>query len=482
MAVNAEHSDYTAAKPKWERARDAMAGQDAVHAKGELYLPKPEGYDTQKYQAYLKRTLFYGATGRTVDGLSGMVFRRPPSIEVPAATDYLEQDVDTADTPLTAFCEKVVDELLQVGRVGLLVDFPPMPNVRTLAEERAVGARPYIKTYCAESIINWKVERMGNRSMLTMVVLLEQAEVAKDEYTSQRVQQWRVLRLVNRVYSQELWQKKQGATVGAADEFEMVEGYPVFPMLGGKPMDFIPFLICGPMGMDVCVAKPPILDLADVNLSHYRTTADLEHGLHFTGLPTPVVTGHTFDTGETFALGSSIVKAFENTQAKAYFMEFTGAGLGGLEKRLEKKEEMMAALGARLLGAQKRTAEAAETAAIHRSGENGVLASLAIGASQAISRALNWCAQWGGVQEEAKVELNTDYLPTGLSAQELLALVQSWQAGAISHETLYDNLQRGEIAQQGVPFEEEQAKIEAEGPALGTMNEPPVGGPGANGQ
>jgi hypothetical protein len=261
----------------------------------------------------------------------------------------------------------------------------------------------------------------------------------------------------------------------------------VTPLMAGRALDFIPFLICGPMGLDPCVAKPPILDLVNVNLSHYRTTADYEHGLHFTGLPTPVVTGHSFEVDEqgrprnTFALGSSAIQAFASPQARAAYMEFTGAGLSTLSKRLEEKENMMAALGARMLANEKRQAEAAETAAIHRSGENSVLASLANAASSAIARGLNWCAGWEGAGDASVVvELNTDYLPAGMTAQELSELVKAWQAQAISHETLYDNLQRGEIARQGVPFEEEKTAIETEGPALGTMDGTGQGGaPGA---
>ena len=36
------------------------------------------------------------------------------------------------------------------------------------------------------------------------------------------------------------------------------------------------------------VEAPPLNDLADVNLSHYRGYADHKHGLHFTALPTVV--------------------------------------------------------------------------------------------------------------------------------------------------------------------------------------------------
>jgi hypothetical protein len=59
-----------------------------------------------------------------------------------------------------------------------------------------------------------------------------------------------------------------------------------------------------------------------------------------------------------------------------------------------------------------------------------------------------------------------------MTAQEMTELVKAWQSGAISYATMYDNLQRGEIARHGVTAEEEMALIEAEGPALGGMTDP----------
>lgn len=467
-----QHPEYAVTAPLWAKCRVAAAGEEAVHAGGAAYLPQLTGQDANEYSAYRGRALFFNATGRTIDGMSGLVFRRPPTIELPAKLKDFEQDVDTADTPLIAFSEKAVEELLTVGRFGLMADYPRMPDAQTLADQQAANGRPYVRMYAAESILNWRVERVNNRSVLTLVVLSEVHEEAADFETSV-TPQCRVLRLTAGRYTVEIWRKQKDAN--GQEKWMLAE--PAFaPTMGAKTLDYIPFLLCGPMGIDPCVSKPPLLDLVNVNLSHYRTTADYEHGLHFTGLPTPVITGHSFDIDETgrpknnFALGSATVKAFPDPNAKAFFMEFAGTGLGALSKRLEEKEQMMAALGARMLAAEKRQVEAAETAAIHRAGESSVLASLAIAAGAALSRVLTWCATWEGATEAPLVKLNTDYMPSGLSAQELSELVKSWQAGAISHETLYDNLARGEVARQGVDFETEKSAIEEEGPALGTMN------------
>jgi hypothetical protein len=478
MAVDTLHREYAAALSQWEKCRAASAGQEAVHAAGAAYLPKLTGQSHDEYEAFKGRTLYYNATGRTVDGLSGLIFRRPPTVEVPEAMDYLQADIDTAGTPLLAFAEHVVEELLQTGRIGMLVDYPPLEGVRTLADEQAAGGRPFVRTYAAESIINWRVERIGNRNTLTLVVLKEcREEVSADGFDASEVDVWRELKLTDGTYTVRTFEKAKDTTKN-----EFIETSSYTPTIGQKPLSFMPFLICGTMGISEKVGKPPILDLANVNLSHYRTTADYEHGLHFTGLPTPVVYGHSFDKGEVFALGSSVVKAFANSDAKAEFLEFQGKGLDQLSKRLDEKEGMMAALGARMLANEKRQVEAAETAAIHRSGENSVLSSLANAASSALTRALEWCAMWAGVAAEPKVELNTDYLPTGMTAQELTALVGAWQAGGISHLTLLDNLGRGELTRQGVTPEEEIAAIEEEGPKLGLVGDPLTDPTDPNGQ
>lgn len=465
-SVDTKHSQYAASLSIWAKCRDAVSGQETVHAGGTKYLPKLAKQTDDEYKAMVGRTLYYNATGRTLDGMTGLIFRRTPTIEAQEALlEVLSKDADTLGTPLLAFCEKAVDELMQVGRVGLFADYPPAMEIRTQADQKAAGARPFLRIYKAEEIINWRTARVNNQTVLSLVVLAEVHEET-DGFGIKQTPQRRVLKLEEGSYQVEVWRKVK--TADQKEDWQLAEG-PMTPLQGGKPMGYIPFLICGPMGVDTNVAKPPMLDLVNVNLSHYRTTADYEHGLHFTGLPTPIVTGHTFEPGEDFALGSTVVKAFGNQEAKAFFLEFQGTGLQQLSKRLEEKEAMMAALGARMLAAEKRQAETAETAAIHRSGENSVLASLANAASQALTKALDWCSLFDGLTAEAKVELNTDYLPSGMTAQELTALVQAWQGGAISHLTLLDNLARGEIARQGVTPEQEIEQIQAEGPALGSM-------------
>jgi hypothetical protein len=461
MSVDTKHSKYHEYYEIWERCEHAAEGQDEIHEYGVKYLPRLSGQTDTEYYAYKQRALYYNATARTVDGLTGMLFMRPETITAPAAMDSIIADVTMGGLSLHQFAEMVSEEVITIGRCGVLVDYPPIVNAVTLAQAQAQGARPYATMYDAESIINWKTGRINNVEQLTLVVLEEENEIPVDEFESKCEPQWRVLDLVNGAYRQRVFRKdKRG-------EFILVEE--IFPQINGRVINKIPFEFFGVRDNSPCVDKPPLLDLVDVNLSHYRTTADYEHGLHFTGLPTPVVTGYySDDKSASLRIGSGTAWLLPDPQSKAFYLEFTGQGLGELREALRSKEAMMATLGARILAPEKRAAEAAQTANIHRSSENSVLASIAQSISVGLTHIMEWLRDWSNITGDVKVELNRDFIPNSMTAQDLDVLVKSWQAGAISANVLFENLVSADIISQDTSFDDEQERIKIN-PAGGGM-------------
>jgi hypothetical protein len=110
---------------------------------------------------------------------------------------------------------------------------------------------------------------------------------------------------------------------------------------------------------------------------------------------------------------------------------------------------------------EKRAVEAAETAAIHRTGENSSLADIALAISQSLEWALALFSEWAGGERKATYQLNRDYNPAMLSAQQMTALLGMVQAGRLSHEAFFDLLQRGDVVDSELSFEEEQERIAA---------------------
>jgi len=227
-------------------------------------------------------------------------------------------------------------------------------------------------------------------------------------------------------------------------------------------MAYIPFYFIGVDDTTPATDEPPLIDLVDLNLAHYRTNADYSHGLHFTGLPTAVVSGYTPENPtDKLYIGSSTAWVFPDPQAKATFLEFTGQGLSALEKAIDRIEQQMATIGARLLSPEKKATETAQTAQIHRAGESSILSAIANTISIGLSQALVTFSEWAGVKGEASITLNTDFLPPEMTPQELTALLSGWQMGApgLSDQGLFDILQKREVVMPDVTLEEEQERI-----------------------
>jgi hypothetical protein len=55
MPVNNTHPDYDASLSDWLRARDVLAGEDAVKSAGEKYLARLDSQSDEEFLAYQKR-------------------------------------------------------------------------------------------------------------------------------------------------------------------------------------------------------------------------------------------------------------------------------------------------------------------------------------------------------------------------------------------------------------------------------------------
>ena len=464
MPIDSQHKSYVDNANKWKRATDASKGQDDVHAAGISYLPMLSEQTTDDYDAYKLRATYFGATGRTIDGLVGMVSRKDPQIEQ-TGIDNLIADVDLNGNTLNALSQTILREVITVSRYGLLVEYPQVTDApKTQADQQKSNLRPYVSKYPTASIINWKMSRINNVMQYTLIVLSEKVpEDDADEYDPEMIDQIRELRLDDGVYTQNIWQ---------LDKKEWVIKDTITPQMKNNSLDFIPFYPFGSDENSLEITDAPILPLADLNLAHYRVTADYEHGCHFTGLPMLFFKGINDEDSEgnkvKVYIGSQTAVMAPNIEADGKYIEFTGQGLGALEKNLESKEKQMAAIGARMLEQQKNGVEAAETTKIRNNGENSVLASIAKLTSAQLSKMLTFMAQWAGVKGDVIVSLNTDYMPTTMSPQELTALLATVQAGKISLETFFKKLQKGEVVDGDVTFEEEQDRIAAQEPELVT--------------
>nr|DAM50466.1 MAG TPA: portal [Caudoviricetes sp.] len=463
MAVNAKHPEYSKNLIKWQLMRDALAGEVAK----EKYVPKLSDQEAEEYSAYVGRAEFYNATARTQVALTGLLFAKPPKVELPEALKSIGENISLDDDTLEALAKNIADECLSVGRCGVLVDLPSVEKADySKLEAERLNLRAYATLYKAENIINWKTTKINGSNVTSLVVLAETyAEPTDDEFVDKIKTRYRVLDLHEGYYRQRVFSETK------AGIFEVVSE--IYPSANGQKLEYLPFTFFNVNDLKTSVEKPPLLDLAKINISHFRSEVDLEHGTHFTALPTPYVTGYQGESSEKLKIGSTAVWVINDPSAKVGFLEFSGAGLSTLENRIAVKEKRMSILGARLLLDEKKTAEATETLQMRKSGENAVLTNVASTISEGTVSFLKDIAFFENIAGENLIyEINTDYNLTMIEPQLLAQIIAGIQSGDIPNEVLYDALLKGELMPKTIQsYEDYQAKLEQAAPQVTPSDE-----------
>ena len=470
MAIDTRHVAYEKMAPDWRRMRDVLAGQRAMRENAAEYLRMPSGMDPDDKRRYVESTEFFEATLRTQEGLTGLAFYREPTINLPGTMDAFRADVTQDGVPLRQFAERLFEEVLAVARVGVLVDYPQRDaSVKTQRDADLAGRRPFLRHYTAENILNWETGMVRGAIALTEVRLAEIETEKVGEWGTRWRHRIRVLQLVGsdeagwryiqRVFTHRAWEgdaldaesstpTAPGGVPGTTltPETEWTEGAARTPQMDvGKPFNYIPFWIINPTDQSPEVRRPPLLGLANSNIGHFKTTGMLENALFWCGNPQLYITGVPADATKVYEVGSSTAWTFSDKDAKVEFASFGADHLSPLEKRLDRLEQHMAVQGARMLSADKKGVEAADTARINRQGEISVLAGICASVSNALQDIIRVATEWqtGGVAGEFLIF--TAFFDQLLTPADAVNLLKLWQAGVMDIEDLVAQLKKAQF-------------------------------------
>lgn len=409
---------------------------------------------------YIKCAVFMNATKNTRRGMSGLVFRQKPIIELPSDIAYLADDVDGNGLQLWQQMKSVTNNLISVGRHGLFVDFPTTSEATTVRESNA-GQRSYITEYKAEQIINWRTKKIGAIEVLSMVVLIEIGDVETDDFQTHSTETRRVLRLVDGLYEMEV------RTTAADKKQETIEVFK--PLDGsGNRMNFIPFVFCGSENNNHNIDDAPMYDISVLNVGHYRNSADVEENSYFASQLTVTATGLTQQWIDDVWKGSAEIGS------RAVLTGNQGASFGSIqatESDLAKslmgdKEQQMARLGAKFIEPNSSNKTATQSQ-IDSADSTSSLATIAGNVNDAYIQAITWVQIFMRSASKFQIEVNTKFGVDTLTAQDLTALFGTFQSGGMSLDSFLWNLKKGHRLPEDVSVEDEKARIMADELALG---------------
>lgn len=438
----------------WDIVDPLMGGTQAMRAAGTKLLPQYPAEADDTYKERLALSTLLPAYAETVASSTSRVFAEPLQLgeDVPEPVKLFCDDIDLGGNDLNSWSVEWFREALAKGLCHAMIEHQPTRDVegnklyKTVAEEQAAGVRPYAVIIKPGQVLGWRFD--GGKLM--QVRYMESVEVADGDFGVKCVDQVRVLEPGSwRTYRKP---EKGGAWVAEAS--------------GSTNLTYIPWVTfytgrTGPM-----TAKPPLLELAHLNVKHWQSQSDQDNLLHVARVPLLFV----FTDNEEFQLTISSASATRMPKdGNAKYVEHTGAAITAGRDSLNDLVDDMRMAGAKLLQKDKQAVKTAAQANEEAARELSPLARLAGQFADCIAQLLQILADYGSLGDGGRVEMrgnfDSDFAPE-VSLPNLISMANS---GKLSDETLYSEMQRRGVISDELDWEDEKARIEEQGPALGAI-------------
>ena len=430
----------------WEIMKAVTSGTDYLRSNSETFLPLEPREDYTAYLARVNRSVFTPYTQRLIRAATGLILRKPISVEGdPYWTDVFNKDVDGCGSDIEEYARRLLACALTYGHCHTLVDFPAPSTARSLAEERAQNRRPYWIEVDPTNVYGWRLDRESNYGNLTQVRIGEKAVVADGEFGEKCYDQIRVIEPGRyRVFRQEEQKKEMQGPFpypasfdqsDATEEYELVDS-------GNFSLDQIPLVTIYSNKTDVLASRPPLLDIAHLNLAHYQRQADLIHSLHIASQPMLVLEGWD-DQTKDMAISVNYAMATQPGN-KVYYVEPASSAFEAQSAEINELQQQMASLGISTLSQQKFVAESADARRLDRIDTNSMLAMVSMDLESGLQKAYNLAASYLNI-EAPKVKISRDFDLQRLIGQDIAAMGQLFEDKIIDREEFRDMLVQGEI-------------------------------------
>lgn len=448
--------------------RDVLGGTLAVRKKGETYLPRFEKEEERDYTQRKSGAVLFNAFRRTVKGLVGMIHRAPITLSdsLPAEIRADLENVDLAGRHLDVFARDMAEDGWVDGHAAILVDFQAIApgQAPTLADERALGVRPYWVLIRKGQILRVRTTTIGGHLVLTRFAYHECVTEDDGEYGEKEVERVRDYRLV-------------AGPEGGAPRVEYIvhtkrknekreEQWEAAPP-AHMTIDEIPVATHYTARTGFMASEPPLLDLALENILHYQVRSDRQNVLHVASVPIPVFKGLREQEGETkVGVNAAILL---NSDGDAFYLEPEGKALEHSATELKDIEQRMAFLGLSMLMSDSRSAETATSKEIDKSESDSALLAAVRDEEDAIEAAIALHAKWRGLElkksgEERWASVNRDFVRHPLDPQMAQVLLSAVDSGKLSIDTLWDLFVRGDLLPTSFDPAKEKLLLESVAP------------------
>lgn len=422
--VQQQNQSWRNMQNHWGLIEDLVEGTSKIRGKSRIYLKQEPREEDESYDVRLSRSVCPPYFVRMERMLAGMLTRKPVRLnEVPETIEEQLFDVDLEGNNLTNFIYNISRLCIRYGHIGVLVDAP------------AEGGRPYWIPYTPRDIIGWRTEIKDGQRQLSQLRLTERIVKPKGLYGEETIEQIRVLE----PGTFKLFQRNNDGDFKKVDE-------------GNTSLDIIPFSVAYSNKVGIYESRPPLEDIAELNIKSYQIQSDYDNQLHISAVPMLAFFGFPAAAEEVSAGPSEALSLPEGSSAS--YIEPNGNSFQAQRDRIDKLEYQINELGLAAILGQKMSAETAQSKRIDRSQGDSTMMVL----SQQIQDLVDNCLRFHALFEKQSVAgtsfVNRDFVDTSLEPQGVDALLKIYAQGVIDQEELLKKLVEGEVLSEDFDIEE----------------------------
>lgn len=468
---------------RWHLINSLIGGTEEMRRQGEMYLTRHGREYESDYNERLKRSILINYFDLTLSTLSGKPFTEPlqfgddmpseirgmpeeaPSAKSEDATKDVSlvggwiEDIDLEGNHVDQFAARVFRDGVAKGYTHILVDSPSKEPGRTytLKDEQDEGIRPYFVHIPPENVIAANCVRQNGHEILTHIRWYE-AGTKREGFAEVETVSIRAMTLTIdsksgiRKVNVERFEKIPGKTGGSAKSWQKVD-------VKQTDLAYIPIFTFYAKRDGFMVSKPPLLDLAYMNVLHYQRYSDHMNALTVATFPILAASGVAPEDAANVTIGPRNVLTLEDPNSKYYYVEHAGIALTTSKDNLTDLENQMGLYGASLLR-KRPDRETATSRSIEEKNTSSDLQRMALGFKDTLENCFKAMAKIGGVGEDGgSIIIHTDFAFEGGDVVDLQTLQVAYDKRAISRVGFINELKRRGILAEDFHTDEDLAHL-----------------------
>ena len=441
--------------PQLRQAYDCwtLLNADGLGAAKKHYLHKEPAEPQKAYQARLDRATYTPIYRDSIRSYAGLLSRfqvmdAPPSMEASDA------NVDLQGSSMQSFLTHVDEMVLRDGGSYIMVDMMPDSGADNYFDQSHDGRHPYFVSISRSDVINWQVSYERGRETVNRVTVRQLRSMPDEEgQFGSKVEPIYYVLTPGKVESYRL--VKTDASRWSNQKIDEV----------ATSLPIIPLVWYGASTTRFAQGDLPMDGLADLSIQHFQMRSDLSELLHKCAMPVPVRKGAPVGPDgkpAPLVLGPNTAVDLSVEGGDFSFAEPTGKSLQRHQEEIKHIEELMDRSSLNFLyGANVKTAtEASLRASQVASSVSALIRNKASMFGTLMRLWAYYAGEQSSITPESGLAINDSLISKPIEASEMAQLINLYNNGLLSKQTVLEELQRGGVLDPDLVIETEVERIE----------------------